>query len=166
MIFPALFKQWFSGDLLQLEHPCPITSQWVDLHIRHIDDDSTTSTRRSPFQRARAWSEKGHLGVCGAHRCAESDLSAVLGPDEQRCVDWLTIFRRGVPEQIERRLSFCYVRENRDEPNVGVDGVILKFPGDTLIDGFAIDFEPWSHLTKTLFEDGNDLAVGCRTDVD
>ena len=83
MRFLALLNQHSSGDLLQFEHPGPIARQRVDFHIRHIDDDSATATRRAPFQRTDTRSEKGHLRVSCAYGCAQSYLSAILRPDEQ-----------------------------------------------------------------------------------
>ena len=51
-------------------------------------------------------------------------------------------------------------------PNIRVSCVILIFPWDATVNSFTIDFEPRAHLSKTFFEDGCDLSVRCRSNID
>ena len=61
---------------------------------------------------------------------------------------------------------FQYCAKRWNLPNIGVDGVILIFPWNTVVDGFTVDFEPGSHLTKTFFKDRCNLSVSSRANID
>ncbi len=79
-------------------------------------------------------------------------------------------------KQIDHLLMMCtYFRQKglcfiftfiQSSPNIWISCIILIFPWNTTVDCFTIDFQPWTHLTKTFFKYWCNFSIGCWTHID
>ncbi len=93
---------------------------------------------------------------------------------------WFQLYPLAKQEEMHRQIDhlsmMCtYFRQKgecfiltfiQSSPNIWISCIILIFPWNTTVDCFTIDFQPWTHLTKTFFKYWCNFSIGCWAHID